>query len=139
RRTGSTRAPGLLPSMDDEAVGGRPQGRRRLGAEQWFALTVAAIGLATMLGLLVKTSLHTVTESPTLFWSLVAMVALGEFFPIKVPRRYAIEAREDEITTSTTCALAILIGYGTAPAVFALAIGSALADAWTRMKPTRVL
>ena len=54
---------------------------------------------------------------------LAALVVVGEVFPIRLP--YG----EGEITTSTTFAYAVLLSAGLAPAIVALAIGSAITDA----------
>lgn len=93
-------------------------------------LYVAAVclgGLAVLVGLALThplINIETATLGPAAFGLFTAFVVIGELFPITVLRRREAE----EITTSTTFAFALLLGYGTVPAVVSLSLASLLAD-----------
>jgi diguanylate cyclase (GGDEF)-like protein len=56
------------------------------------------------------------------FWILAGLVALGEFLPVRMSDGHG------EITTSTIFTFALLLRFGTGPAVIAQSIASILAD-----------
>src|SRR5919106_2290413 len=66
------------------------------------------------------------------FWILAGLVALGEFLPVKTSDGHG------EITTSTIFTFALLLRFGTFPAVVAQAIASILADLATQKRPWKV-
>jgi diguanylate cyclase (GGDEF)-like protein len=101
---------------------------RKRSAVHGYVLAVCGLGLATLMALLVvgdPTGL--ITPRGLVFW---LFVLLGELFPITVQR----QGEEDEITTSTTFALALLLTAGALPAVIAQASSSIAADL-IRRKP----
>ncbi|HEX8099306.1 MAG TPA: HAMP domain-containing sensor histidine kinase, partial [Actinomycetota bacterium] len=63
-----------------------------------------------------------------LFAVLAVAVLVGELFPIKVRRGQVV----DEITTSTTFAFALMLGWGTAAGIAVLIASSALGDTLQR-------
>src|SRR5204863_2622746 len=101
---------------------------RKRSAVHGYVLAVCGLGLATLIALFgVGDPTGLLTPRGLLFW---LFVLLGELFPITVPR----QAEEDEITTSTTFALALLLTAGALPAVIAQASSSIAADL-IRRKP----
>ena len=62
-------------------------------------------------------------DRPVEFWILVGLVVLGELLPISVARRN----EDEEISTSTIFAFALMLTGGLAAAVLALALASLLA------------
>jgi signal transduction histidine kinase len=91
---------------------------------QRFVALVSVVGVGVLAAILARSGPASLLHQPALFWLISAFVFAGELFPIKVPRRSDVE----EITTSTTFAFALLIGFGTPGAVGVLAISSAVAD-----------
>ena len=69
-----------------------------------------------------------------LFAVLAVAVLVGELFPIKVHRGQVV----DEITTSTTFAFALMLGWGTAAGIAALVVSSVLGDGLQRKPPLKV-
>jgi diguanylate cyclase (GGDEF)-like protein len=86
--------------------------------------TVSAVGLAVLVFLAVSEADQIRRSQSWMFWIFALFVAFGELYPLTIPRGDA----EGAITTSTTFAFAILLAFGTAPAVLVLALASALAD-----------
>jgi diguanylate cyclase (GGDEF)-like protein len=70
------------------------------------------------------------------FWILATFVILGEFFPI---RTAGIDGEEGEITVSTIFTFAILLHFGTGPAVLTQAAASLLADLRAGKQPWKAL
>jgi hypothetical protein len=62
------------------------------------------------------------------FWLLVVFLVVSQLRTIPLPRLGDLK----EITTSTTFAWALLLGWGMAPAALALAAASVVADALHR-------
>jgi len=92
-----------------------------------YLAAVCLGGLAALVGLLLThmpIDIETVSLGPAAFWLFTVLVVIGELFPITVLRRSEVE----EITTSTTFAFALLLGYGTVPALASLVLASLLAD-----------
>ena len=69
-----------------------------------------------------------------LFVLLAVAVLIGEMFPIKVRRDGVV----DEVTTSTTFAFALMLGWGTASGIAALIVASAIGDLRQRKSLLRV-
>jgi signal transduction histidine kinase len=108
------------------------------GAEtrsQRFVALVSVAGVGVLAALVARAGVRGVLEQPVLFWLIAAFACAGELFPIVVPRRNDVE----EITTSTTFAFAILIGFGIPTAAVVLATSSAFADAIHRKPVWKVL
>ncbi len=89
-----------------------------------YVAAVSAVGLAVLVAVAASLGVREVGEGSTAFWLFALFVVIGELFPISVPRWGEI----DQITTSTTFAFAIMLGFGTGEAVVALAVASAIAD-----------
>ena len=92
--------------------------RRRISVATRFAVGVAVLGFALLFWIGVSGRVGNLRASAGQFWILVAFVVLGELLPIKLPRR----DEDEEISTGTTFAFALLISAGTAGAVLALAL-----------------
>jgi diguanylate cyclase (GGDEF)-like protein len=93
-----------------------------------YVIAICALGLVTVVALFATADLRHAISSRTVLFAL--FVIAGELLPIKVPR----DGEEDEITTSTTFSLALLLTAGVLPAVIAQILGSALSDV-LRRKP----
>ena len=70
------------------------------------------------------------------FWILVTFIILGEFFPI---RTTGIDGEEGEITVSTIFTFAMLLHFGTGPALMAQAAACLLADLRAGKPPWKAL
>ena len=85
---------------------------------------VSAVGLGVLVFLLLSEEQRIRQSQSWVFWIFALFVVFGELYPITIPRGDA----EGAITTSTTFAFAVLLAFGTAPAVLVLALASAVAD-----------
>src|ERR671918_1813321 len=92
------------------------------GVHLYVAVMIAAGG--TLLSYAITQDFGTVADSYVEFWMLVGFVALGELLPVSVSRLDG----SGEITTSTIFSFAILLRFGTWPAVLAQVIASVAAD-----------
>jgi diguanylate cyclase (GGDEF)-like protein len=99
----------------------RPQLGLR-GVHLYVAVIIAAGG--ALLYYAVNQDFSAVADSYVEFWMLVGFVALGELLPVNVSR---VDG-SGEITTSTIFTFAILLRFGTWPAVLAQVIASVAAD-----------
>ncbi|MDQ4058027.1 MAG: hypothetical protein M3124_02770, partial [Actinomycetota bacterium] len=70
------------------------------------------------------------------FWILATFIILGEFFPI---RTTGIDGEEGEITVSTIFTFAMLLHFGTGPALMAQAAACLLADLRAGKPPWKAL
>ena len=75
-----------------------------------------------------------VAHGPETFWVLSAFLIAGEFLNIGIPREHEV----DEITVSTTFTFALLIIFGTGPAVIMQVIASIAADVADRKTPWKM-
>jgi diguanylate cyclase (GGDEF)-like protein len=96
---------------------------RKLPPVYSYVLIVSALGLAVFAMLLAFGDLGSGVLSARTFL-FACFVVLGELLPITIPR----QGEEDEITTSTTFSLALLLTAGVLPAIVAQVIGSVIAD-----------
>jgi signal transduction histidine kinase len=90
--------------------------------------------IAAGLGALVWASImgiRPIADAPAAFWLLSAFLIAGEFLNIGIPREHEL----DEITVSTTFTFAVLIAFGTAPAVIMQVVASVAADVAGRKTP----
>ena len=92
--------------------------KKRVSAATRFAAGVAVVGFALLFWIAASGRVGNLRSSAGQFWILVAFVVLGELLPIKLPRR----DHDEEISTATTFAFALLISAGTAASVLALAL-----------------
>jgi len=86
------------------------------------AVFVLACGVVWLLS--GTTSLRYIHQNPLAFAMLAAGVILGEMLPLKIPRR----GNDEEITLSSSFALAILLAGGLAPALIAQSAASVVQD-----------
>jgi diguanylate cyclase (GGDEF)-like protein len=98
--------------------------RVKLQLVHGYCGTVSAVGLAVLVFLVFPEGEHIRQRLNWVFWIFAIFVGFGELYPLRIPRGDA----EGAITTSTTFAFAILLAFGTAPAVLVLALASAIAD-----------
>ena len=108
--------------------------RQRSSGLHAYVLTVSAVGLGLVLALAGRDGLTTIRELPPVFWALVVCLVVSESFPVLLPRPGTVLA-----TTAETFAFAILLGWGTVPAAFALMLGLLIADVLRRTAPEKVL
>ena len=94
---------------------------------------VIAAGLVA-LALAGVTAWDTVASAPASFWVLSGFLISGEFLHIGIPREHEV----DEITVSTTFTFAVLILFGTAPAVIMQGIASIAADVADHKPPWKM-
>jgi signal transduction histidine kinase len=99
-----------------------------------YVFAVSAVGLGLLVLLARSSGLATVQELPPVFWALVICLVVNESFPVLLPR-----AGSRLATTAETFAFAILLGWGTAPAAFALVLGAVVADGLRRRAPEKLL
>ena len=97
-------------------------------------LAVSAVGLGLVWFLGGRDGLATLRQLPPVFWALVVCLVVSESFPVLLPR-----PGTELATTVETFAFAILLGWGTIPAAFALLLGLLIADALRRTAPEKVL
>lgn len=100
---------------------------RRLRPVQAYVAVVSIAGLAVLITLVLTSGTIDARSGPAGvggFWLFFVFVVIGELFPITVPRRKEAE----EITTSTTFAFAIMLGFGTVAGAVSLAVASLVGD-----------
>jgi signal transduction histidine kinase len=108
--------------------------QRRSSALHAYVLVVSAVGVGLLALLASGDGLATVLRQPPVFWALVICLVVSEAFPLLLSREGAKAA-----TTAEAFAFAILLGWGTAAASFALVLGLIVADALRRVPPEKVL
>src|SRR5438445_3032188 len=95
---------------------------RRLQLVHGYVFLVALFGQGVFAALVIGGDFRGLASSKYLVFA--GLLLIGELFPIKVPR----QGEEDEITTSTTFAYAILLSESLLAAVLAQVIASVIAD-----------
>jgi signal transduction histidine kinase len=98
-----------------------------------YVAIVIALGLPVLAwaGIL---GTDTLLHASGTFWVIGAFAVVGEFFGINVPRGDEV----DEVTISTTFTFALLILFGTAPAVLVQVVASVAADIRERKSPWKL-
>ena len=109
------------------------------GRSPWSTLTaivlvVMAAGLSLLVWLALQGGFRAVLTAPPAFWVFAVFLVAGQVRPIALPKRGGAE----EIATSTTFTLALLLGWGLGPGALALAAGSVAGDLVAR-KPLKKL
>jgi signal transduction histidine kinase len=99
-----------------------------------YVLTVSAVGLGLLVLLAVGDGLAHLGERPPVFWALVICLIVSESFPVVLSRTGTKGA-----TTTEAFAFAILLGWGTPAAAFALVLGVLVSDLLRRAAPEKVL
>ncbi|HUG87328.1 MAG TPA: hypothetical protein VMP42_01035, partial [Actinomycetota bacterium] len=99
--------------------------RRRINR---YVALVSIIGLALFAWLIVRNGPNAVRDAFWTLWPFTVFVVLGQLLPVRIPRR----GEEEEITTSSTFAFAILLAAGPAAAALSLAVASVASDLFRR-------
>jgi diguanylate cyclase (GGDEF)-like protein len=100
----------------------------RLQPVHRYVAAATALGLAVLVVIVLHTFDGLGRVSPGFVLLLTPLVVAGELAPIRVRRRDG----EEEITSSTTFAFALLLTSGAAAAVLSLALASLVADLFRR-------
>jgi signal transduction histidine kinase len=99
-----------------------------------YVLAVSAVGLGLLALIAARGGLATTLEQPAVFWALVVCLVAAESVPIFFKRGATQVA-----TTAEAFAFAILLGWGTAPATFALVLAVLVAEVLRRAAPEKIL
>ena len=94
-----------------------------------YVSAVVVLGLGALVWVVAGESFDLWRE-PLLFWVFLGCVVVAELLPINV----VLRGQEGELLTSTSFAFAMLIAFGPAAAIVALAVGSLVGDI-VRRKP----
>ena len=100
--------------------------RRRINR---YVVIVSALGLALFTWLMVRDGSYAARIALWALWPFTAFVLLGQLLPVRIPR---LGEEEQEITTSSTFAFAILLAAGPAAAALSLAVASVASDLFRR-------
>jgi signal transduction histidine kinase len=98
-----------------------------------YVFAVSAAGLGVLALLATGNRLTAPPDDAVVFWVLVAGVLVTESIPVLVRGGTWVS------TTAEAFAFAILLGWGTAPAAFALVVGLIVADILRRAEPKKLL
>ena len=98
----------------------------------WYVAAVVGGGALVLLAVVAQGGVQAALHAPASFWLLALLFAASEIRPVATPRRGDVI----EFTTSTTFALALLLGWGLRPAVLAVAAFCAIGDLAQR-KPAK--
>jgi signal transduction histidine kinase len=108
--------------------------RHRSSGLHAYVLTVSAVGFGSLALLAGQGGVATVQQLPPVFWALLICLVIVESFPLVLPR-----PGNELITTGETFAFAILLGWGSAAAAFALTVAILVGDGLRRAAPEKVL
>jgi signal transduction histidine kinase len=108
--------------------------RHRSSGLHAYVLTVSAVGFGALALLASQGGLETVRQLPPVFWALLTCLIVVESFPLVLPR-----PGNELITTGETFAFAILLGWGSAAAAFALTVAMLVGDGLRRAAPEKVI
>jgi signal transduction histidine kinase len=109
-------------------------GRSHWSAINRFIVAVVVTGGAILLYLAARGGVRSLGHMPLVFWLLCVYMLVGETNCITLPRK----GNQESITTTTCICLALLLGWGLAPAVLALAASSILGDLVRRRELRKV-
>jgi signal transduction histidine kinase len=107
----------------------------RSSALHAYVLAVSAVGLCLVALLAVGDGPATLLDQPPLFWVLVASLVVVESLPIQSK----VSGGTQQATTAEAFAFAILLGWGTTAAVFALALAVLVSEVLRRAAPEKIL
>ena len=107
----------------------------RSSALHAYVLAVSAVGLCLVALLVVVQGPTTVLRQPPLFWVLLASLVVMESLPILTKVTGGTQA----VTTAEAFAFAILLGWGTTPAVIAMALAVLVSDVLRRAAPEKIV
>jgi signal transduction histidine kinase len=108
--------------------------RHRSSGLHAYVLTVSAVGVGSLALLARQGGVATVRQLPPVFWALLICLVVVESFPLVLPR-----PGNELITTGETFAFAILLGWGSAAAAFALTVAMLVGDGLRRAAPEKVI
>ena len=109
--------------------------RSRLQTIHAYCGGISLLGAAMLAALLWSPLPIEIGHAPAVFWLFAVFVTLGELFPVRIPFRDG----ENSVTVSTAFAFAVLLGFGTVPAVIVYAVASAIGDLIQRRTWWKVL
>src|SRR6266545_6530857 len=107
--------------------------QRSSAALHAYVLAVSAAGFGVLALLLAGGGVEALPDQPAVFWVLVACLVVTESLPV------VLRGGTSTGTTAEAFAFAILLGWGTASATFALVIGLIIADILRRAPAERLL
>ena len=107
----------------------------RSSALHVYVLAVSAVGLCLVVLLAIGDGPATLLDQPPLFWVLVASLVVVESLPIQSK----VSGGTQQATTAEAFAFAILLGWGTTAAVFALALAVIVSEVLRRAAPEKIL
>jgi signal transduction histidine kinase len=110
-------------------------GRPRWSAIGGYVAAVTITGSALLLVFAIRSGERTLLHMPTVFWLLWLFMLAGELRCIQLPHSGDMQG----ITTTTCLSLAMLLGWGLAPTVLALAATSIAGDLFRRKALKKVL
>ncbi len=88
-----------------------------------YLVVVSAAGLGLFVGLMATAGGEAANLAFRRLWPFTAFVVLSQFLPVMIPKR-----KEEEITTSSTFAFAMVLAGGLPAAALALALASLVSD-----------
>jgi signal transduction histidine kinase len=109
------------------------------GRPRWSALNSYVVAVTASGGVLLLAFAFSggaaLPHMPAAFWLLSVLMLVGEVRYIVMPR----SGHREAITTTTCLCLAVVLGWGVAPAALVLAAGSVVSDLFRRKEPRKVL
>jgi diguanylate cyclase (GGDEF)-like protein len=105
----------------------------RLSSQTYCAL-ISAAAVAAVVALRGLWNLNFIVVHPATFVLLASAVILTETLPVKIPRR----GDDEEITLSTSFAMALLLAGGLGPAIIAQSVASLVQDIMSRKPAWRI-
>jgi signal transduction histidine kinase len=108
---------------------------RRSSALHAYVLAVSAVGLALVVLLAVQQGPVAMLRQPPLFWVLLASLVVTESLPILTK----VSGGTQAVTTAEAFAFAILLGWGTTAAVYALGLAVLVSDVLRRAAPEKIV
>jgi signal transduction histidine kinase len=107
----------------------------RSSALHAYVLAVSAVGLCLVVFLAIGDGPAALLEQPPLFWVLLASLVVVESLPILSK----VSGGTQQATTAEAFAFAILLGWSTTAAVFALILAVLVSDLLRRAAPEKIL
>jgi signal transduction histidine kinase len=108
---------------------------RRSSALHAYVLAVSAVGVVLVVLLTLEQGPTAMLRQPPLFWVLLASLVVIESLPILT----RISGGTQALTTAEAFAFAILLGWGTTAAVYALGLAVLVSEVLRRAAPEKVV
>jgi signal transduction histidine kinase len=108
---------------------------RRSSALHAYVLAVSAVGLALVVLLAVQQGPVAMLRQAPLFWVLLASLVVTESLPILTK----VSGGTQAVTTAEAFAFAILLGWGTTAAVYALGLAVLVSEVLRRAAPEKIV